>query len=53
MVTWLFLGIPPLVVGLLTVLACYDFDFGTGFFHYSLYVLVCVLLCLTMGLPPL
>jgi len=33
-------------------MACFDFEFGNGFFHYSLYVLVTILLRLVMGLPP-
>lgn len=53
MFNWLFLGIPPLAIGALTALSTLDLDFTSGFFHYVLYVLVCVLLRLTMGLPPL
>jgi len=32
--------------------ACYDLDLGNGFFHYSLYLVVTILLRLVMGLPP-
>ena len=53
MFNWLYLGIPPLVIGSVTALSTLDLDFTSGFFHYVLYVLVCVLLRLTMGLPPL
>ena len=31
--------------------ACFDFDLGVGFFHYSLYLLVAIVLRLIMGLP--
>jgi hypothetical protein len=39
-------------VGAGTAYACYDLDLGSGFFHYSLYLLVTILLRLTMGLSP-
>jgi cation transport ATPase len=50
---WLFLGIPPLLVCSLTALGAFDLDFGSAFFHYTLYLVVCVLLRLTMGLHAL
>ena len=46
--------LPPFVVGgSLTALATLDLDFGSAFFHYSLYVIACVLLRLVMDLPAL
>ncbi len=53
MFNWLYLGIPPLVIGALTALSTFDLDFTSACFHYALYVVVCVLLRLTMGMPPL
>ncbi len=44
---------PPMAVGALTALATLDLDFGSGFFHYCMYLGVCVLLRVTMGLPAL
>jgi hypothetical protein len=44
---------PPMAVGALTALATLDLDFGSGFFHYCMYMGTCVLLRVTMGLPPL
>jgi hypothetical protein len=44
---------PALVIGSLTAFATLDLDFGSGFFHYVLYLAVCVLLRLTMKLPPM
>jgi hypothetical protein len=31
---------------------CFDFDLGVGFFHYSLYLVVTVVMRMVMGLPP-
>jgi hypothetical protein len=42
---------PPAVIGALTALATLDLDFGSGFFHYALYLGTCVLLRLTADLP--
>ncbi len=47
-----FLAPPFLLLGALVAFCCYDFDFGTGFVHYSFYLLVTILLRLVMGLPP-
>ncbi len=44
---------PFLFGGSITSLATLDLDFGNAFFHYSLYVIVCVLLRMVMGLPAL
>ena len=44
---------PILLVGAGAAYVCYDLTFGSGFFHYCLYLLVTVLLRLTMGLPAL
>ncbi len=41
---WIVVAPPFLVIGALCALACFDLDFGSGFFHYSFY------LVLTMGL---
>ncbi len=50
--SWLFVAPPFLLVGGLTALACYDFDFGTGVIHYSFYVLVTMVVGYLAGLPP-
>ncbi len=47
------LAAPALIIGTLTAFATLDLDFGSGFFHYVLYLAVCVLLRLVMKLPPL
>ena len=39
-----------LVAGSLASLASLDFDFGTGFIHYSFYILVTVVLRAAAGL---
>jgi hypothetical protein len=44
---------PPIAVGALTAFATLDLDFGSGFFHYCMYLGTCVLLRVTMGLPAL
>src|SRR5258707_1044587 len=44
---------PPLAVGALTSFGSLDLDFGSGFFHYSLYLVICVLMRLAMKLPVL
>jgi hypothetical protein len=44
---------PPIGVGALTALATLDLDFGSGFFHYCMYLGTCVLLRVVMGLPAL
>jgi predicted Zn finger-like uncharacterized protein len=41
---------PPAVIGSLTALGTLDLDFGSGFFHYALYLGTCILLRLTAGL---
>jgi len=40
-------------VGAGTALVCFDFEIMTGFFHYTLFLVVTVLLRLVMSLPPL
>ena len=47
-----FMGGPFLLMGAGVAYCCYDFDFGSGFFHYCFYLLVTILLRLVMGLPP-
>ena len=44
---------PILLVGAGAAYVCYDLTFGSGFFHYCLYLLVTVLLRLTMGMTAL
>jgi predicted Zn finger-like uncharacterized protein len=47
-----FLIVPPfLVVGALAAFACLDLDFANGFFHYSFYLLVTLLLRYLIGMP--
>jgi hypothetical protein len=41
---WLIVAPPFFVVGALVAMACLDLDFGSGFFLYSFYVLVTVVL---------
>ncbi|MEN6495952.1 MAG: hypothetical protein ABFD16_16850 [Thermoguttaceae bacterium] len=48
--TWLVLAPFFLVAGSLASLASLDFDFGTGFIHYSFYILVTVVLRAAAGL---
>ncbi|MBN1851334.1 MAG: hypothetical protein JW829_01370 [Pirellulales bacterium] len=45
------LAVPFLGFGTFLAYVIYDLDPGSAFFHYALYVLVTVLLCLTMGQP--
>jgi hypothetical protein len=47
---WFFLAPPFLLVGAGTGLACFDLDFGSGFFHYSFYVLLTLALGFLCGL---
>jgi hypothetical protein len=48
---WLYVGPPFFVVGALVALACFDLDFGNGFFHYSFYVLLTIGLRWIAGMP--
>ncbi len=45
--------LPLLVAGAGAAYVCYDLDLGSGFFHYSLYVVVTILLRMAVGLPAL
>jgi hypothetical protein len=45
------LAAPPVVIGSLVALGTLDLDFGTGFMHYSCYLLATVLLRLIMNQP--
>ena len=47
---WFFVAPPFFVVGSLVALATLDFDFGTGFLHYTFYVLVIMLLRWAAGM---
>jgi hypothetical protein len=49
----LFLLVPTMALGSTTAWATLDLDPGSGFFHYCLYLGVCVLLRITMGLTAL
>ena len=49
----IFLLTPALAIGSVTAWASLDLDPSSGFFHYCLYLGVCVLLRLAMGLPAL
>jgi hypothetical protein len=42
--SWVFIGPPFLAVGGLIPLATLDLDYGSGFFHYSFYLLATILL---------
>jgi hypothetical protein len=48
--TWLFVAPPFLITGSLIALACFDLEFGNGFFHYAFYVLVTMLLRWAAGM---
>ncbi|MEK6269670.1 MAG: hypothetical protein N2B57_02835 [Planctomycetales bacterium] len=48
---WAFLGPALGVVGATASFACFDLDFGSGFFHFTFYAGVTALLGLLMGLP--
>ncbi len=50
---WFFLAPPFFVVGALAALGCLDLDFGTGFFHYSFYLLATISLRWLIGMPAL
>lgn len=47
---WVFVAPPFFIVGALAALACLDLDFGSGFFLYSFYVAVTVILRWLAGL---
>lgn len=47
---WVFVAPPFLVIGALIALATLDLDFGSGFFHYSFFVLVSMLLRWAAGM---
>lgn len=48
--TWVYVAPPFFVVGAAAALATLDFDFGSGFFHFSFYLFVTVLLRWLAGL---
>ena len=48
---WLVVAPPLMIVGALTALACFDLDFGNGFFHYTFYLLGTLLLRWAAGMP--
>jgi len=47
---WLFVAPPFLITGALVALATLDLDFGSGFFHYSCFVLVSMVLRWAAGM---
>ena len=47
---WFFIVPPFLVIGALVALACFDFEFGPGFFHYAFYLVLTMFLRLVAGL---
>jgi len=47
---WLYVAPPFFVIGALAALACFDMDFGSGFMHYTFFVLVSMLLGWVAGL---
>ncbi len=48
---WAFLGPAFGVAGAIASFACFDLEFGNGFFHFAFYAGVTALLGLLMGLP--
>jgi hypothetical protein len=48
---WAFIGPPFLIVGAITALSSFDFDFGSGALHYCFYVFVILLLRWVAALP--
>jgi hypothetical protein len=48
---WAFLGPAFGAAGATAAFACFDLDFGSGFFHFVFYAGVTLLLALMMGLP--
>jgi hypothetical protein len=50
---WFMLAPPFLVVGALVAMGSLDLDFGSGFFHYTFYVGVTLLLRWLAGMPPI
>lgn len=46
---WFFLAPPFLLIGAGTAFACYDLDFGSGFFHYCFYLVVSLILGAAAG----
>ena len=47
---WLIVAPPLLIAGAFAAFACFDLEFGAGFFHYAFYVLVTMLLRWTIGM---
>lgn len=48
---WIVVAPPFLVTGGLCALACFDLDFGSGFFHYSFYLVLTMALRWAAGMP--
>jgi len=46
---WVLISVPFVVLGAITSLASFDFDFFSGLIHYGLYLLVTIALRYTMG----
>ena len=50
---WLFVAPAFVTVGAAVAWACFDLDFGSAAMHYCFYIVVTLLLCAALGLPPL
>lgn len=48
---WIVVAPPFLVTGALCALACFDLDFGSGFFHYCFYLVLTMALRWAAGMP--
>jgi predicted Zn finger-like uncharacterized protein len=49
--SWFYIAIPFAIAGATAAFATLDLEFGAGFFHYSFYLAVTILLRYTIGLP--
>ena len=47
---WIYVAPPFLIVGSLCAFACFDLEFGNGFFHYAFFVLLTMLLRWVAGM---
>ena len=51
--SWIYISAPFLILGTLTSFACFDLEFGNGFFHYCFFLVGTLLLRSLIGLPAL
>ncbi|MBL9123365.1 MAG: hypothetical protein JNG90_07010, partial [Planctomycetaceae bacterium] len=49
---WLFIPLPFVLIGTATAWASFDFSPENAFFHYTLFLLVTLLLRWAAGMPP-